>query len=152
MKKEAEYPFTGYTLYIVLHRKEGRRMAMLVDSKNKKRKTISYARYLMSVHLKRILLDTEHVDHIDDNKLNDKINNLQILTQKENTEKYIRNNPSDLVSLQCPNCNKVFTKPRNRAYSFLHLGKLQSCSRKCSGEYSHKNKRALTSVGRRSDS
>jgi hypothetical protein len=51
------------------------------------RKTISYARYLMSTHLGRLLTDEEHVDHINDIKLDDRIENLQILSQKENNIK-----------------------------------------------------------------
>lgn len=51
------------------------------------RSTVSYARYLMAVKLGRFLTDQEEVDHIDDNRTNDDINNLQILTPKQNREK-----------------------------------------------------------------
>ena len=44
-------------------------------------------RYLLAVKLGRYLTDEEQVDHIDDDKTNDNIDNLQILTVKENAVK-----------------------------------------------------------------
>ena len=57
MTKIAEYPYNDYKIYKVFHNKEKRNYAILVplDNSNKKRTTISYARYLMSVKEGRIL-------------------------------------------------------------------------------------------------
>lgn len=41
----------------------------------------------MSVHLGRILTDKEEVDHKDDNKCNDDLSNLQVLTLEEHNKK-----------------------------------------------------------------
>lgn len=49
----------------------------------------AYARYLMSVKLKRYLHDDEEVDHIYNDFTNDSIDNLQILSGSENTKKYL---------------------------------------------------------------
>ena len=49
----AEYPYNNFYIYIVFHKKEGRRFAVLYPadkSSGLKRTTISYARYLMSVN------------------------------------------------------------------------------------------------------
>ena len=51
------------------------------------RSTIPYARYLMCVKLGRELKPEEHVDHINNDKTDDRISNLQILTQTENNQK-----------------------------------------------------------------
>lgn len=66
--------------------------------------TTHYARYLMEIHLNRYLESWEEVDHKDDNFMNDSIENLQILTKKENNRKRIRS--QDFI---CPYCKKKFT-------------------------------------------
>lgn len=132
----AEYPYNDYYLYIVFHKKENRRYANLVSIKDgkKDRKTISYARYLMSVKEKRILNPEEHVDHKDNNKLNDNINNLQILTLKENNIKESIRRGRKMVLLKCPSCGKEFIKRRNQTH-LCKGGKYTGCSRKCSSKF-----------------
>lgn len=88
MKIELQPPFDkewkhGY----LVTNKENRKMVCLVNDR-KTRKTISYARYIMSVKLGRELSKEEQVDHIDNDKTNDSIDNLQILTAEDNLAKY----------------------------------------------------------------
>ncbi len=138
MPEPAKPPFEGYTLYKVYHKSEGRHYAQLVNSETKTRTTISYARYLMSVHLGRLLTKQEHVDHINGDKVDDRIENLQILSQLQNSLKYSeKDNPAELVELVCPTCGVTFYRPKNRAYRFTKLNKLQNCSRSCAS--SNKN-------------
>ena len=112
MKIDLEYPFTelynaGYTHVS----SEGRRYITLKKFNGGIGGT-SYARYLMSVKLGRFLTNQEEVDHIDENRTNDDINNLQILTPEQNKEKqrlhYI-NNVQQKFDLSCPQCGKDFT-------------------------------------------
>lgn len=130
---DAEFPYHNYYLYVVFHKKEGRYYAMLVpkDKTKYKRITISYARYIMSVHQHRFLLPSEHVDHIDNNKTNDVIENLQILSLKQNNQKEVaRKGGRALVELKCPNCGKLFIKEKKN--SFLKGSKIfNACSREC---------------------
>lgn len=49
--------------------------------------SMSYARYLMEDNLGRELLPDEHVDHVDNDPLNDVVENLQILSPAENNRK-----------------------------------------------------------------
>ena len=86
---KAEHPYDGYWLYRVWHKKEGRWQANLVKiSDISERTTISFARYVMSVSLGRLLnTDAEHVDHINNNKSDDRLENLQILSPAENKKK-----------------------------------------------------------------
>ena len=131
----AEYPYNDYRLYVIYHKKENRRYAVLVPidkSKNLKRTTISYARYLMSVKEKRILNNNEEVDHIDNNKMNDDINNLQILTKIENIIKENKKNGRKMVELKCPNCGKIFNRRRKNTHLTISKRTYTACSRKCS--------------------
>lgn len=130
----AEYPYNSYYLYIVFHKKEGRRYANLIPidkTSNLKRKTISYARYLMSVKEKRILNKNEHVDHIDNDKTHDDINNLQILSLRENNIKEAKRRGKKTVILKCPHCGVIFEKRKGDTH--LQKGGLYTgCCKKCS--------------------
>ena len=128
-------PYEGYKVYgPYLHAKEGRYYVQLVilGSKANHRTTLSYARYLMAMHLGRVLSGDEHVDHIDDNKLNDDLNNLQILTKKENIAK---GRSRAVVDLICPNCGVAFTRDRGQTHLTNGRGMRTFCSRRCSGQY-----------------
>ena len=131
-----KYPYNkkwnhGY-LYI---NNDGRRIVHLYKN-DKKRSTTQYARYLMSVHLGRMLTSTEHVDHIDEDKTNDNIKNLQILTPKENN---LKTHKKPDVKLKCPICSKTFSRTRTQLRGRLHRLESVCCSRRCGGTYSHKN-------------
>lgn len=65
---------------------KGRRRCT-VEYANGERRRTNYARYLMQKHLGRRLKLSECVDHIDENKLNDKLSNLQVLSVAENNLK-----------------------------------------------------------------
>jgi len=134
----AEYPYNEYYLYVIFHKNEGRQYANLIPI-NKgneiKRKTISYARYLVSVNEKRILDKNEHVDHKDDNKGNDDMNNLQILTLKENNIKAAKVKGCKTVVLKCPSCHKIFERRRGQTH-MVKGGAFTGCSRKCSTSFS----------------
>lgn len=120
--------------YLVIN-PEGRRTIILFNSK-KDRSSVSYARYLLSKHLGRYLLPNEHVDHIDNDKTNDDINNLQILTIAENNRK---THCKPLVILSCPVCKHSFEKTLTQLRGRKHKIKNNQicCSRKCSGIFSH---------------
>ncbi len=72
--------------YVIFHNREGRRYVVLVREDQTKTCT-AYARYLMAVKIGRRLLNTEQVDHIDEDKSNDSIENLQILSKRDNISK-----------------------------------------------------------------
>lgn len=131
----AEYPYNEYYLYVVFHKSEGRRYANLVPmDTNKNRKTISYARYLMSVKEHRILEEWEHVDHIDNDKTNDSIDNLQILSITENNKKYAKFHGVTYVKLKCPNCGTIFSRQKRNTF-LSKSGKFTGCSRTCSATF-----------------
>lgn len=112
---------------------QGRNSVCLYNSETKKRHTVSYARYLMSTHLGRFLDKDEHVDHIDNDKSNDVITNLQILSQLENNRKQARLRGKKMVKYQCPVCQKVFSIRKGLSHLVSTNKKSVSCSRSCGG-------------------
>lgn len=134
----AEYPYNDYYLYIIYHKKEDRRYAVLVPINKEnglKRTTISYARYLMSVKEKRILNKDEDVDHIDENKMNDDINNLQILSKKENIIKGNKRDGRKMIELKCPNCGTIFHRRKGQTHLTKNRGTYTACSKRCSSTF-----------------
>lgn len=134
---ELESPFSlVYKLgYLQLH-PSGRKYVYLV-SKTDKRTLMSYARYLMSVKLNAFLDWRLHVDHINDDKTDDRIENLQILTHAENVKKEAeryRREEMVFVDLKCDECEKEFQVP-NRVYQARkkqNTGNRFFCSKECS--------------------
>ena len=73
-----------------------------------KRGNMTYARYLMQEHLGRKLLPDEHVDHKNDRKLDDWIENLQVLDPPANTRK--TNGEVKFFEFTCPECGVLELK------------------------------------------
>lgn len=94
----------------------------------------SYARYLMSVHLGYIIPDELHVDHINNDKTDDRIENFQLLTPKENIKKYYdyyHEHIKKTYKLKCHYCGneKEISESKNS-----HINKRKyrfHCSRVC---------------------
>ena len=116
MTLKTQHPFNSYKAYKVFHKKEGRWYVQLKHLYvSLLRTTMSYARYLMSVKLGRLLdKKLEQVDHIDGNKLNDNINNLQLLSQLDNTLKSKKD--KTIVNCVCDYCGSKFTRAKNLAH------------------------------------
>lgn len=115
--------------------KDGRLRCIIVFPDNKK-KTISYPKYLMEVHIGRYLDVDETIDHIDGNFLNNNINNLRIINRKQYAvEDAVRNKN---VIVKCQYCGKEFTIKGSTLHRRNRKDRQQSgyfCSKKCSGKY-----------------
>ena len=137
--RKLKIPYSKYIGYKVFHKKQGRYYICMVKIKTRKRKTISYARYKMAVFQGRRLSRDETVDHIDENKTNDKLSNLQILSRAANTRKNViaTGRSSELVKLKCFVCSKTFYRPPRNVNHKLSKGKKLTCSRRCGGILSH---------------
>lgn len=129
MSEYAHKPYEGYKLYRVFHKKMGRWMACLVSPSH--RTTISYARYVMATKLGRRLEKWEHVDHINNDKLDDSVGNLQILAPADNIRKSSK--PKSYVKRVCPVCLVEFLVEFRQV-----KGPTACCSRRCGGVFSHK--------------
>ena len=123
-------PFDGYKVYgPYMHRNEGRRIVFLVSKDH--RTSMSYARYLLCVREGRWLESDEQADHIDNDKLNDSIDNLQILSPRENTLKGRKS--AIMVTLTCPRCGSIFTRRKKQTH-LTKGGNPSTCSRSCGGK------------------
>lgn len=126
-------PFVGYRIYPPRFDKHIQRQTVhWVDPLTNKLGGMSYARYLMCIHLGRFLLKSEEVDHKNNNRLDDRIENLQVLTPKENKEKHTREVILGelFVELMCPTCGKKFERPKRNSY-IVKGGDKTHCSRTC---------------------
>lgn len=129
----SNYFKTKYSRAYLFDTNDGRRAVELVPKKKgEKKRFISYAKYLWISANNREVPRGYQVDHIDNNPRNDVVENLQLLTQKENIQKYhLFHRPHPDIELTCPICGKLFYKDyrfRNR----VQQGRT-TCSRKCMG-------------------
>ena len=72
-------------------------------------------RVLMENKLGRLLLSTEIVHHIDGNKKNNSIENLEVMASKEHNRQHTSSRGKKMCLLKCPECNELFTKEYRHA-------------------------------------
>ena len=125
------YKNKGYDkLYIVIN-SEPRRVAILYK-KDGTTLTMSYAKYLYtSKYEEDIDGITYHIDHINGNKMDDRIENLQKITGQYNRTKDHKEKRMTLC--KCPICGIEFLYPTRN----LSTHKNPCCSRRCGGKKSH---------------
>lgn len=102
---------------------------VIVDKTSGKKTSISYAKYLMELHLGRHLKSYETVDHIDNDYTNNDLSNLRVLSRREHSlVDALRNNQ---LEFKCEYCGKVFLrKKRGNRHGHGYF-----CSKQCSGKY-----------------
>ncbi len=113
-------------------RPDGRKHVIHYDGVS--RRTQSYPRYLMELHLGRELKSTEHVDHINNDFTDNRVENLQLLTVAENNRKSAK--PKKIIIVNCGNCLSQFEiEYRQYKNNQLKLGKAGPyCSKRCAGQ------------------
>lgn len=112
---------------------DGRKRVDLKNS-NLDRTTITYAKYLMSIKLNRVINgEIEEVDHIDNNCSNDNIENLQLLSPVEHKIKTgLERGGRTYVSCLCAYCDVYFQREVRQTKKGY---KNTFCSRSCNGKY-----------------
>lgn len=116
-------------LYVVIN-KEPRRVAILYKE-DKTSLTMSYAKYLYTSYYKEDVDKEYHIDHINGDKMDDRIENLQKISGRYNRVK--DKNPREMIILKCPVCGNEFIFPKRN----LSTHPNPCCSRKCGGIKSH---------------
>lgn len=115
-------------------RKDLRKHTVIVKDDGSKT-TKSFPKYLMENKLGRELADDETVDHKDEDKTNNDIDNLQILSRSDNAKKAMLLRPRKIYKFVCPHCGKDSEKYLNQVLSNWKKGKAGPyCSRQCSGK------------------
>lgn len=123
--------------YLQIH-DNNRKYICLFNSDND-RTLISYARYLMGVKLGYEVPSQYEVDHIDNDKTNDDINNLQLLTQEQNLIKqqwhYIEH-IQVCYGVECNWCGTHFLLTERQVKMKLAAGVNDIfCSRRCAAYF-----------------
>lgn len=122
-------------VYVVTNT-ENRKVAVLVYE-NKEKHSMSYAKYVYTSFYEYDIAKGDQIDHINNDKTDDSIENLQVLSPKSNSSK--RGIYKTFVELQCPVCKEYFIFPKRN----LSTHKNPCCSRKCGGIKSHWKKHDL---------
>lgn len=87
-------------------------------------------RVIVENSIGRLLESFEVVHHINGDKKDNRIENLQILTASEHASLHGEATLKCYLKFQCPMCLKVFDVPKSYQ-KFSYFGKARSCSRKC---------------------
>lgn len=124
----------------IYRNKENRNFVRIKEADGKYH-THSYARYLMEQHIDRKLNPDEEVHHIDEDKTNDVIKNLEIINSTNHRRHHNPFKYQDTIE-KCYICGKNFnvTAKQHRAKFTERNRKPNSigkyfCSRRCSGIY-----------------
>lgn len=94
-------------------------------------------RVVMENRLGRLLGADEVVHHLDGNKKNNDIENLQVMNVIAHAKLHHPETGRNMVKLKCPNCGKIFDRERRNTH-FRKPSKLNVtfCSKTCSGTFS----------------
>lgn len=133
MKEEISeyYKNQGFDMVYVGINKDPRRAATLRNYSTKESKTMSYAKYLYTSFYKCEICKGDEVDHINGDKLDDRIENLQVISGYYNRVKDHKHR--EMVELTCPICGSKFLYSKRN----LSTHPNPCCSRKCGGIKSH---------------
>lgn len=110
-----------------------RRIILYKNQQN--RITISYARYLMEIHLGYYLSEDVEVHHKDENPLNDVIDNYEIVNTNIHKKYHVK-----FELFICHWCEKVIELSgiklsRHKSNSISRNGSGPFCNRRCAGKY-----------------
>ena len=124
------YKQKGYVKVYINTNKEPRRVATLM-SKDGKMTSMSYAKYLYTSYYKCDIPIGEEIDHINGDKMDDRIENLQKISGTYNRQKDHKH--KEMVICICPVCGKEFLFEKRN----LSTHPNPCCSRRCGGIKSH---------------
>ena len=114
-------------------RKDGRKHLILYEPNSKGKKTISFPKAIMEVYLGHKLGKDDTVDHIDRDKTNDAISNLQVINRKTHASLDAIRRHS--VFSTCPTCQMEFELTKNQLNKRSNILAGPFCSKTCAGKY-----------------
>lgn len=91
-------------------------------------------RVIIENHLNRILESHEVVHHINGNKKDNRIENLQVLSNEEHSCLHSLERLRLIDVYRCPNCYNIFERYNNQS-SRSKKAKASFCSRSCNGKF-----------------
>ena len=130
MRIELQFPFSENYKAGYVNPSSDDRMTLVLVRFDGTMTSTSYARYLKQVELGTFIPNGLEVDHVDNDKMNDDLNNLQLLTKAENIAKdnALR---VKLYSFICPACKVSFTLTGKQLGNRNNKNS-PACSKKCS--------------------
>lgn len=111
--------------------------------KDGKRKTISYPKYLIEMHIGRHLTKDEIVHHKNGDVTDNSLDNLEVMLRKEHSRQHSIKYTDEVV--RCAECGTIFIMPREKVVLRKveqRRGKAKRgpfCSFSCRGKGSHKS-------------
>lgn len=102
-------------------------------------KYVLFHRIIMENYLKRMLEDDEIVHHLNGNRHDNRLSNLELLRNADRVRMHQLQKGQRYVLLKCPECNKLFGIPHR--YSFLSQPNKYNCnfcSKHCRGVFFRK--------------
>lgn len=89
-------------------------------------------RFVMECALNRQLSGNEVVHHLNGDKQDNRIENLQLISRKEHSSLHVRRVEDTIIHLTCSICKKKFTRKKNSVNRSRKRGISKAyCSRKC---------------------
>lgn len=124
------YKKNGYVTAYLATNKEPRRVCTLRRTDGTMT-SMSYAKYLYTSHYNCEVNSNDHVDHINGDKMDDRIENLQVISGTYNRQKDHKH--KEMIMCVCPVCGEEFLFDKRN----LSTRPNPCCSRKCGGIKSH---------------
>ena len=124
------YKNKGYIRAYLATNKEPRRVCMLRKADGTT-KSVSYAKYLYTSYYNCDVAEGDHIDHINGDKMDDRIENLQAISGTYNRQKDHKH--KEMVICVCPVCGTEFLFNKRN----LPFRPNPCCSRRCGGIKSH---------------
>lgn len=110
-------------------------LACTVKFEDGTKRTVLQHREIMEKHLSRKLESCEHVHHLDENKRNNAIGNLEVLSNIEHGRQHAKR--ADLAKLVCLFCSKEFERIARHERNNRKKGKVGPfCGKSCTGKWS----------------
>jgi len=124
-------------IYGPYDRNQDNRLTVVIVYPNGEKKTVSYPKYLMEVHLGRYLDEDETVDHLDGNPRNNNLDNLVIKPRKEHVlEDVKRLKEQEFICPWCGGKFKLVGARLSKAISNRKTGFAGPfCSKSCASKY-----------------